>query len=208
MGKHKFQQHFYFPSKDKPLPDRWNILRGFAKKELSLDAQIKLEWIIFYYSISSENVSATASHFGISRKTFHKWLGRFNETHLQSLEEHSRVPQKTRDWMVTFKEEQRIIALRKKNMEFGKKKLKRIYKREYGEIISTWKIERVIRSMAFTLILRNMTGLLRREGISSLKSGLILLKIKSNKLKNLGFYGTLMPSLSGGTGAEGSYSQP
>lgn len=145
MGKHKFQQHFYFPSKDKPLPDRWNILRGFAKKELSLDAQIKLEWIIFYYSISSENVSATASHFGISRKTFHKWLGRFNETHLQSLEEHSRVPQKTRDWMVTFKEEQRIIALRKKNMEFGKKKLKRIYKREYGEIISTWKIERVIR---------------------------------------------------------------
>src|SRR3989344_3343793 len=142
MGKHKFQQHFYFPSKDKPLPDRWNILRGFAKKELSLDAQIKLEWIIFYYSISSENVSATASHFGISRKTFHKWLGRFNETHLQSLEEHSRVPQMT------------------------------------------------------------------REGISSLKSGLILLKIKSNKLKNLGFYGTLMPSLSGGTGAEGSDSQP
>jgi len=145
MHSKRFQKHFYFPSKDKPLPDKWNILRGFAKKKLSSDAQIKLEWIIFYHTVGKLNAKATAKHFGISRKTFHKWLGRFDETNLKSLEEHSRAPKRKRDWMVTYKEEQRIITLRKKNMEFGKKKLKRIYKREYGEIISTWKIERVIR---------------------------------------------------------------
>lgn len=47
--------------------------------------------------------------------------------------------------MVTIEEEKNIIELRKRNMEFGKKKLKRLYKKEYGEEISTWKIERVIR---------------------------------------------------------------
>lgn len=69
MGRKRFQKHFYFPSKDKPLPDKWNLLRGFAKKELSLDAQIKLEWIIFYQTVGRGDVKLTASHFGISRKT-------------------------------------------------------------------------------------------------------------------------------------------
>ena len=135
----------YFKSKDKPLSDKWTFLRNLGKGTLSLDAQIKLEWIIFYYTVSSANVRATAKHFGISRKTLHKWLGRFDETHLKTLEEHSKAPKTKRDWMVTFREEERIISLRKKNMEFGKKKIKRIYFREYGENISTWKIERVIR---------------------------------------------------------------
>lgn len=92
----RFQKHFYFPSKDKTLPD--------------------------------------------------KWLSRFDETHLKSLEEHSRAPKTKRDWMVTKKEEDNIIiSLRKKNMELGKRKLRRIYFREYGIWISTWKIERVVK---------------------------------------------------------------
>lgn len=112
----------YFKSHDQPLPDKWNLLRKFARKELSLDAQLKLEWIIFYYSVSNKNATSTASHFGISRKTFHKWLKRFDETHLKSLEEHSRAPKTKRDWMVTLKEQERVISLRKKNMEFGRKR--------------------------------------------------------------------------------------
>src|SRR3989344_6067407 len=91
----------YFKSHDQRLPDEWNLRRGFGRKELSLDAQLKLEWIIFYYTISSQNAKVTASHFGISRKTFHKWLGRFDETNLKTLEEHSRAPKRARDWMVT-----------------------------------------------------------------------------------------------------------
>lgn len=135
----------YFKSKDLPLPDRWNLLRGRARKTLSLDAQLKLEWIISYHTLFRRNAKSTALHFGISRKTFHKWLGRFNETNLTTLEESSRAPKKVRDWMVSHQEEMMIIKLRKENMELGKKKLKRIYFREYGLWISTWKIERVIR---------------------------------------------------------------
>ena len=88
---------YFFTAKDQPLSDKWNLLRGFGKKDLSLDAQLKLEWIIFYYTVSQENAKATAAHFGISRKTLHKWLSRFNERHLKSLEEHSRAPKRKRN---------------------------------------------------------------------------------------------------------------
>ena len=47
-------------------------------------------------------------------------------------------------WYLKKKEEQ-IIALRKENMELGKRKLKILYARKYQENISTWKIERVVR---------------------------------------------------------------
>lgn len=127
------------------IPDKWVLLRRLGREKLSLSAQLKLEWIIFYSTVGKVNAKLTAAHFGISRKTLHKWLGRFDETNLKTLEESSRAPKKVRDWMVTLKEEERIIALRKRNMEFGKKKLKRIYSRDYKENISTWKIERVVR---------------------------------------------------------------
>jgi len=47
--------------------------------------------------------------------------------------------------MVSKEEESNITDLRKRNLELGKKKLQVLYKKEYGEYISTWKIERVIR---------------------------------------------------------------
>lgn len=126
--------------------NKWDYFRFWAKDHnLSLQAQLKLEWIIFYYTAGKKCAKYTATHFGISRKTFHKWLGRFDEKNLKTLEEHSKTPITKRGWMITLKEEERIISLRKKNMEFGKKKLKTIYQREYGDNISTWKIERVIR---------------------------------------------------------------
>ena len=136
----------YFPvQKPVRIDSKWTLLRKLGKDTLSDKAQNKLEWIIFYKTFGKKNVAYTASYFGISRKTFHKYLSRFDEKHLFSLEEHSRTPKQKRTWMVTGQEEANVIALRKKNMEYGKKKLKVLYEREYGKTISTWKIERVIR---------------------------------------------------------------
>lgn len=136
----------YFPIRNPvPIPDKWNLLRMVGKSNLSDKAQLKLEWIIFYHTIGKRNARNTAQHFGIARKTFHKWLSRFDEKNLQTLEEQSKTPIRTRQWQVTHEEEANIIDLRKKNMEYGKKKLKTLYLRHYGKTISTWKIERVIR---------------------------------------------------------------
>lgn len=142
----KDYDYYYFPiQKVIHLPKKWELLRQLGKTQLSLKAQLKLEWIIFYYTIGNQKVVPTAIHFGITRKTLHKWLSRFNEKNLLTLEEHSRKPESTRMWAVSSQEETNIIDLRERNMEYGKKKLKVLYKKEYGETVSTWKIECVIR---------------------------------------------------------------
>ena len=144
MYKDKWRNYF-FPTKPIEIPEKWTLLRNVGKDSLSLKAKTKLEWIIFYHTIAKKNALHTASYFGVNPKTLHKWIGRFDEKNLSSLEEQSRRPLKVREWMVTREEESNIKDLRKENMEFGKQKLKVLYKREYGKHISTWKIERVIR---------------------------------------------------------------
>lgn len=136
---------YYFQSKNPHIDEKWTLLRNVGKKILSLEAQKKLEWIIFYHTIGGEKKIVTASYFGITRKTFHKWLCRFNEKNLLTLEEKSRAPHAIRGWEVTWQEEADIVKVRKDNMELGKQKLKVILKRDYGTNISAWKIERVIR---------------------------------------------------------------
>ena len=145
MYRNEPWRNYFFPAKPLDIPDRWTLLRRIAQETLSLSAQLKLEWIIFYHTVGEEDATKTASHFGISRKTFHKWLARFNERNLPSLEEHTRRPKRTRSWMVTHEEEDRIMALRRRYMKYGKKKLKVLYEHDYHEAITTWKIERVIR---------------------------------------------------------------
>jgi putative transposase len=134
----------YWKTKD-TIPDKWILLRNLGKKILSRKAQEKLEWIIFSHTIGGEKATFTANYFGITRKTLHKYLSRFDDRNLRTLEEHSRSPKNTRLWEVTSIEEKNIKDLRKKNMELGKKKLQVLYLKEYDEKISTWKIERVIR---------------------------------------------------------------
>jgi transposase-like protein len=124
---------------------KWKILRTIGKTTISTDAQLKLEWIIFYHTLGNKKVLPTAKHFGIAPKTLHKWLNRFEEKNLYTLEEHSRKPDHVRVWMVTREEEQNIIHLRKAHMLLGKKKLQVLYQQTHGVHISTWKIERVIR---------------------------------------------------------------
>jgi hypothetical protein len=135
----------YFPAKSIHVDQKWELLRKLGKDLLTPKAQERLEWMIFYNTVANRRATDTARYFGITRKTLHKYLSRFDEKNVRTLEEKSRRPEKTRGWMVTVDEERKIIALRKKNMEYGKKKLQVLYKREYGNSLSTWKIERVVR---------------------------------------------------------------
>lgn len=42
------------------VPDKWTLLRSLGKDNLSLSAQLKLEWIIFYHTVGNKQVKATA----------------------------------------------------------------------------------------------------------------------------------------------------
>ena len=109
---------------------------------LSSEAKKRLKWMDYYRK--SGDASKTCRYFGISRKTFYLWKKRYNPHHLESLEERSRRPHKTRNWEVSRREEFRILSLRRAHIRWGKMKLRKLYKDEHGEEISSWKIQRVI----------------------------------------------------------------
>lgn len=129
-----------------PKVDKATLWRKTADKvELSDAARLKLEWMIYYHTAGNQKAYVTARQFGISPKNFYKWLARFEKKGVRGLEEASRAPVHTRQWEVTTTEEDRITQLRRQYMHYGKQKLKVIYADIYGEAISAWKIERVIR---------------------------------------------------------------
>lgn len=145
MYQQQWKYYSYFPSKPIILQDKWTRLRRIGQKELSPQTQLKLEWMIFYFTVAQKGATKTARHFGISRKTVHKWLRRWDETNLKSLEESSRRPDHTRTWTVTPQEEARVVVLRRQHLKWGKQKLQRVYRKVYpGESISAHKIQRVI----------------------------------------------------------------
>lgn len=131
---------------NQPVPDKWSLLRKIGREKLTPGAQLKLEWIIFYNTIGNKKAVPTARHFGINPKTLHKWLKRFDERRLETLEEVSRAPHRTRQREISHLQTIRIRKLRKAHLRWGKMKLKKQYKRDYGEEISSWKIQKVIES--------------------------------------------------------------
>ena len=144
----KSASFYFFKRKPLVLGERQELWRkvaellGFTARE-----RLRVEWMVFYHTAAGGNATLTAHHFGISRKTFHKWLKRFRDSKydVHSLADRSRAPHHKRQWEVSLVQEERIRYLRGRYPYYGKKKLKVIYEKEYGEEISTWKIERVIR---------------------------------------------------------------
>jgi len=110
--------------------------------QLSPEARKRLKWMDYYHK--TKNVAKTCRYFGIARKTFYVWKRRYNPHHLESLEEKSRRPKRTRQWEISRLEEFRILSLRRQHLRWGKEKLKRLYEKEHQENVSSWKIQRVI----------------------------------------------------------------
>lgn len=129
---------------NQPISDKWTLLRKLGKEKLTPVAQLKLEWIIFYHTVSHENARKTAQHFSINPKTFHKWKKRFSDKNLFTLEENSRAPIKTRQRDISLLQRERVRKLRKKHIRWGKMKLQTRYHSLYQESISSWKIQKII----------------------------------------------------------------
>lgn len=123
--------------------ERWRRVARILK--LSKEATNRLEWIIYYHE--GHNATQIARHFGIARKTFYKWFAQFDNENIHSLkklEDKSKAPSRVRTREITSIQEQRIIKIRKAHIRYGKEKLAVIYKTEFKETISAWKIQKVI----------------------------------------------------------------
>lgn len=140
-GKTALLVHHQIRGYHRPRQDKWLMLREIGKDSLSTSALMRLEWIIFYNTVGKKNASITATHFGVSRKTLHKYLARFDEVNLRSLEEHSRAPINRRTPTIRRVEEDRVIAIRKRSKcKWGKKKISKRYFKIHGVKISTHKV--------------------------------------------------------------------
>lgn len=138
------KRKYFFPAKPIPTEPDWSNLRKLEGKKLTPKAQLKLEWIIFYHTLGKRNARQVALHFGITRKTLHKWLRRFNNEYLLGLEEKSRSPLHVRKRQITLNQRIQLKALRTRYPRYGKMKLASIYEKQYGEYLSSWKIQKII----------------------------------------------------------------
>jgi len=113
-------------------------------KQISSMAEKRLSAIEFYYQI--KDASTTCRLFKISRKTFYKWLMRYEKSgkQLLSLENISKAPHVKRKTVLSFKTELNIKHMREKYIRLGKKKLQKLFKDEYGRHISCHHISYVI----------------------------------------------------------------
>jgi len=137
----------YF-SRTHRLLDRHKRWRKMAElMHLSRAARGRLEWIIFWEK-NRNDVSLTARHFGIARKTFYKWTARFDKLALRGLEDESRVPRRKRSRMYTARQYDRVVCLRREHLRYGKMKLLELYRRQYpnDHTLSSWKIQCIIKA--------------------------------------------------------------
>lgn len=139
------KQYYFLPKDDlKTVEETWRYLRQRAKAQISASAQLKLEWIIYYHTDGTGRAKTTAQHFGITRKTFHKWYKRYKGSGLTGLEEVSRAPIHTRTRQIDLVQRVRVKSLRQDYPRLGKMKLVSLYSRRYKETISSWKIQKII----------------------------------------------------------------
>ena len=136
----------FFKQKPIKLKNRYDRWREIAKGQMvSRQALMRLEWIIYYETKANYNTAFTCRHFGISGKTFYKYLNRFDSSDFSSLEELSRAPKHVRQREITLEQEQRVIVLRKTYIRYGKEKLREEYREQFGQDISAHKIYYTIR---------------------------------------------------------------
>lgn len=135
----------YWQAKKKQLMNKYDRWRTVAKVlKLSKNAVCRLEWMVFYYTRANKDTALVCHHFGIGRSTFYKWLMKFDEANLRTLETGNRRPEHVRTRQAEPTKDERVIALRKQYPYFGKKKLAVLYHERYGEVITDWYIQRVI----------------------------------------------------------------
>jgi len=100
-----------------------------------------MAWILYYQE--KKNVRLVCQKFGISRKTFYKWLKRYNKSNGDpaSLRDNSRKPHHFP--RATPKEVVRLIAEAKKETGFGQRRLKQYLAEKHNISVSEhtiWKL--------------------------------------------------------------------
>ena len=136
-----------------------------AAPPLSRQAQARLAMLDWHHAHGG-NVSRTARHFGYSRPTVYRWLGRFDRHRLETLEDRGSRPARRRRPTWTLAELTAVRRLRLAYPRWGKDKLAVLLRRE-GTVLSVSMVGRILDRLRRTGELREPA----RRRISARRSG-------------------------------------
>lgn len=127
------------------LPGAVSLARwAFKTENISERAKQKLK-VIDWLRSHKGNVSLTARHFGLTRKTVKKWRNNFNKFGIQGLNDKSHRPKKLRTMITSWLVVNEIVKLRKKYPAWSKYKISRILKRDKCIVVSASTVGRVLK---------------------------------------------------------------
>ena len=138
----------------------WRLARR-PPADLSRDARRRLA-MLEWHATHGRNVSLTARHFGVSRPTVYRWLGRFERLHLATLEDRSSAPRRRRRPSWTVAQIEAVRTVRERYPRWGKAKLVVLLRRD-GLVLSTSMVGRILAYLARRGVLREPAG--RRIGV-------------------------------------------
>ena len=110
--------------------------------DLSRSGRMRLAMVDWHRS-HGQNVSRTARHFGVSRPTVYRWLGRFDRFRLETLEDRASAPRRRRRPTWTVDQLRAVRAIRETYPRWGKDKL-RVLLRRAGIVLSVSMIGRIL----------------------------------------------------------------
>jgi transposase InsO family protein len=117
--------------------------KAAAALGLSKKARARLEWMLWHDGAGG-NALRTSRRFGVAPKTFWKWRKRYLERGPRGLADLSRRPLKRKERAITPLQTERIVALKRAHIRYGKAKIAALYQAEYNERVSQWKVQKVI----------------------------------------------------------------
>lgn len=127
------------------LPGAVSLARwAFKTENISEKAKQKLK-VIDWLRAYKGNISLTARHFGLTRKTVKKWRDNFNKLGIQGLNEKSHRPKKLRTMITSWLIINEIVKLRKKYPAWSKYKISKILERDKSIVVSASTVARVLR---------------------------------------------------------------
>lgn len=141
-----------------------NPARGFAREaapDLSRAARVRLE-MLDWHRAHGGNVARTARHFGFSRPTVYRWLRRFDQYHLETLEDASSAPRRRRRPSWTVGQIGAVRSVRERYPRWGKAKLAILLRRD-GIVLSVSMVGRILARLRRTGELREPTYAIRRR---------------------------------------------
>lgn len=127
-----------------------------AAPALSRAARARLE-MLDWHERHGRNVSRTARHFGYSRPTVYRWLGRFDRFRLETLEDRPSRPGRRRRPTWTLAELAAVRRVRLAYPRWGKDKLAILLRRE-GIVLSVSMVGRILERLRRTGELREPAG--------------------------------------------------